>query len=87
MRKGRKEWVEVRQWLTRKMFHTGDTHTGWAAVSRHGIVAIVSDSRVRVTWRRADGTTGFMLTAIVTLQWMQEVVAMAELDMLHKENR
>ena len=81
MRKQRKEWDVVRQWLARKLFHTGETSTGWVSVSRGGIVAIVSDSRVRISWRRADGTMGEMRTDYVSLPWMREVVAMAERDM------
>ena len=84
MRKQRKEWVEIRQWLARKLFHTGDTATGWVSVSRRGIVAITSDSRVRISWRRADGTMGEMRMECASLVWVREVVAMAERDMDHK---
>ena len=87
MRKQRKEWTEIRQWLSRKLFHTGETATGWVAVSRRGIVAIVSDSRVRISWRRADGTIGEMRTECASLAWVTEVMVMAEHDMDDKENR
>jgi hypothetical protein len=85
MRRQRKEWADVSQWLTRKMFHIGATSTGWVAVSRSGIVVIVSDSRMRVTWRKNDGSVGDMWTQVTTMKWIQSVVFLAEGDIYRRE--
>jgi hypothetical protein len=67
------------------LFNIGATSTGWAAVSNSGIVVVVSDYRVRVSWRKNDGGIGDMQTSVTTLKWMQKVVSAAEGDIYQRQ--
>jgi len=75
-----KEWPAIKRWLRCKCFYTGQTMTGWVAVSRTGIVVTVSQSRVKVEWPIPGEGLNERKEREATMPWMQAVISEAERD-------